>query len=299
MGTGTDVAMNSAQITLVKGGLRGIVRARQLSEATVRNMYENLGFALIYNALGVPIVAGLLYPFFGILLSPLIAAAAMTLSSVSVVGNALRLRRAGLTLHQPLFYDALVWVLTVGRPRAFRRRLLAPAHLQPGESMLDVGCGTGSLALEAKRIVGPGGDVHAIDASREMVARASRKAGRSGLQVDFRFAPAQAIPFPDGHFDIVSSTLMLHHLPRSSRVECAREMRRVVRPGGRVLAIDFDEPEGHNPLKHFVRHGNVKAREIAVLLSNAGLQVMDRGQVGFRSLQYVLATRPAETEVKK
>ena len=94
MGTGTDVAMNSAQVTLVKGDLRGIARARQLSEATVRNMYENLVFALVYNALGVPIAAGVLYPFFGILLSPLIAAAAMSLSSVSVVSNALRLRRA-------------------------------------------------------------------------------------------------------------------------------------------------------------------------------------------------------------
>ena len=94
MGTGTDVAMNSAQVTLVKGDLRGIARARQMSEATVRNMYENLLFALIYNALGVPVAAGALYPFFGILLSPLIAAAAMSLSSVSVVGNALRLRNA-------------------------------------------------------------------------------------------------------------------------------------------------------------------------------------------------------------
>ena len=94
MGTGTDVAMSSAHVTLVKGDLRGIARARQLSESTVRNMYENLLFALVYNALGVPVAAGVLYPFFGILLSPLIAALAMSLSSVSVVANALRLRNA-------------------------------------------------------------------------------------------------------------------------------------------------------------------------------------------------------------
>ncbi|HLW12131.1 MAG TPA: HAD-IC family P-type ATPase, partial [Casimicrobiaceae bacterium] len=94
MGTGTDVAMHSAQVTLVKGDLRGIARARQLSEATVRNMYQNLLFALVYNSIGVPIAAGVLYPFFGILLSPLIAAAAMSLSSFSVVSNALRLRSA-------------------------------------------------------------------------------------------------------------------------------------------------------------------------------------------------------------
>jgi len=94
MGTGTDVAMNSAQVTLVKGDLRGIVSARHLSEASVRNMRQNLVFAFVYNALGVPIAAGLLYPFFGLLLSPLIAALAMSFSSVSVVTNALRLRRA-------------------------------------------------------------------------------------------------------------------------------------------------------------------------------------------------------------
>jgi P-type Cu+ transporter len=94
MGTGTDVAMHSAHVTLVKGDLRGIARARQLSEATVRNMYQNLLFALVYNSIGVPIAAGVLYPFFGILLSPLIAAAAMSLSSFSVVSNALRLRSA-------------------------------------------------------------------------------------------------------------------------------------------------------------------------------------------------------------
>ena len=96
MGTGTDVAMESAGVTLVKGDLRGIARARALSRATMRNIKENLFFALVYNALGVPIAAGILYPFSGILLSPVFAAAAMSFSSVSVVGNALRLKRARL-----------------------------------------------------------------------------------------------------------------------------------------------------------------------------------------------------------
>ena len=93
MGTGTDVAMQSADVTLVKGDLRAIVRARSLSRATMRNIKQNLFFAFIYNTFGVPIAAGVLYPFFGILLSPMIAAAAMSFSSVSVIGNALRLRR--------------------------------------------------------------------------------------------------------------------------------------------------------------------------------------------------------------
>lgn len=94
MGTGTDVAMESAGVTLVKGDLRGIARARLLSRATMRNIKQNLFWAFIYNAIGVPIAAGVLYPFFGLLLSPMIAAAAMSFSSVSVISNALRLRRA-------------------------------------------------------------------------------------------------------------------------------------------------------------------------------------------------------------
>jgi Cu+-exporting ATPase len=96
MGTGTDVAMESAGVTLVKGDLRGIVRARKLSRATLRNIRQNLFFAFIYNSLGVPVAAGVLYPVFGLLLSPMIAAAAMSFSSVSVITNALRLRRISL-----------------------------------------------------------------------------------------------------------------------------------------------------------------------------------------------------------
>jgi P-type Cu+ transporter len=96
MGTGTAVAMESAGVTLVKGDLGGIVRARRLSRAAMRNIRQNLFFAFVYNTLGVPVAAGVLYPLFGVLLSPMIASAAMTFSSVSVIANALRLRRISL-----------------------------------------------------------------------------------------------------------------------------------------------------------------------------------------------------------
>ena len=98
LGTGTDVAIESAGVTLLKGDLRGVVRARRLSRATMKNIRQNLFFAFVYNVLGVPIAAGILYPFFGLLLSPMIASAAMTFSSVSVIANALRLRRAPLDM---------------------------------------------------------------------------------------------------------------------------------------------------------------------------------------------------------
>ena len=97
MGTGTDVAIESASVTLLRGDLLGIVAARRLSQATMRNIRQNLLFAFIYNAAGVPIAAGILYPVIGLLLSPAVAAAAMALSSVSVIGNALRLRATRLT----------------------------------------------------------------------------------------------------------------------------------------------------------------------------------------------------------
>ena len=93
MGTGTDVAIESAGMTLLKGDLRGLVRARRLSRGTMRNIRQNLFFAFIYNSLGIPIAAGVLYPIFGLVLSPIIASATMTLSSISVISNALRLRR--------------------------------------------------------------------------------------------------------------------------------------------------------------------------------------------------------------
>jgi len=94
MGTGTDIAMESAGVTLVKGVLRGIIRARKLSRATMANIKQNLFFAFVYNSVGVPVAAGVLYPVFGLLLSPVIAAAAMSFSSVSVIANSLRLRGA-------------------------------------------------------------------------------------------------------------------------------------------------------------------------------------------------------------
>jgi Cu+-exporting ATPase len=96
MGTGTDVAIESADITLLRGDIRGVWRARQLSRATMRNIRQNLFFAFIYNVAGVPVAAGILYPWFGLLLSPIIASAAMTFSSVSVIANALRLRKLSL-----------------------------------------------------------------------------------------------------------------------------------------------------------------------------------------------------------
>ena len=195
------------------------------------------------------------------------------------------------------YYDLMVWVLTLGRERKLRERLIELARLQTGESVLDVGCGTGTLAIAAKQSVGPPGVVHGIDASPEMIARAKRKAAKAGVDVDFRTAIVEALPFPDGRFDVVLSTMMLHHLPRQTRHECAREIRRVLKPNGRILAVDFGAPSLHRKgiIAHLHRRGHLTSRVVVDLLSDAGLRVVDTGLVGFRDLHFALATAPGRT----
>jgi ubiquinone/menaquinone biosynthesis C-methylase UbiE len=202
-------------------------------------------------------------------------------------------RTTGLVLHGAVRYDLLAWLLTLGRERSFREKLLRFARLQPGEAVLDVGCGTGTLAIAAKQEVGPTGIVYAIDASPEMLARASRKAAKAGIDVVFQNAFAQALPFPEGQFDVVLTTLMLHHLPRQGRQQLAVEIRRVLKPGGRVLAIDFGEVAGQKKgwLAQFHRHGGLDPREIIAMLTQAGLECVENGPVGTNELHFVLATR--------
>src|SRR6266511_5345279 len=201
-------------------------------------------------------------------------------------------------LHRAAGYDFLVWLITGGRERRFREQLLSLARLQHGELVLDVGCGTGSLAIAAKRQVGPTGSVDGIDASPKMIARAMKKARKTDVNVVFRQALAEALPFPDGHFDVVLSTVMLHHLPRKARQQCAREIRRVLKPGGRVLAVEFGlaAREQKGLLAHFHRHGHVKLSDIISLLSEAGLNIVESGAVGFRDLQFVLAQVPSVSD---
>jgi ubiquinone/menaquinone biosynthesis C-methylase UbiE len=198
----------------------------------------------------------------------------------------------GRVLHSAAGYDLLAWLLLLGRERAFRDRLVRLARLEPGQSVLDIGCGTGSLAIAAKRRVGPFGSVHGIDASPEMIARARKKASKAGVDVTFTTGVVEELPFPDEHFDAALSTLMLHHLPRAAREQCVRETRRVLKPGGRVLAVDFGGATGdrRSLIEHFHRHGRVDVHDIVKLLSEAGLEIIESGPVGVRDLNFVLAT---------
>lgn len=203
----------------------------------------------------------------------------------------------GRILHRAACYDLLMWLYTVGREGRFRDGLLALVPAQPGDCVLDVGCGTGSLAIAAKRRVGATGTVCGIDASPAMIARAMKKARRRGVDVEFQQALAEALPFPDAQFDVVLSTVMLHHVPRTARQRCAVEMGRVVKPGGRVLAVDFGASTDNRRgvFARFHRHGHTKPDDLIALLTGAGLNRLDSGPTGASGLHFVLAARPIES----
>lgn len=187
-------------------------------------------------------------------------------------------------------YDIGTWLLLRGRGRWYRQGLLRLAGVRPGERLLDVGCGTGSLLIEASRA--GAAEALGVDASPDMLAIARRKATRAAVDATFTLASAEALPCADGSRDVVFNTIMLHHLPRPARLQCAREMRRVLKPDGRLLVVEFgaSPSEGRRGrLAHAGRHGQLPAADLARLLRDAGLTVLRSGAVGVADLHYTLA----------
>ena len=213
--------------------------------------------------------------------------------------NTINSQPRSLVLHSAAkHYDLLAAALTLGRERALRERLVDLARLGPGEVVLDVGCGTGSLAIVAKRRLGDTGEVHGIDAAPEMIAQATRKAAKAGLRIAFQAGRAEALPFPDAHFDVVFSTLMLHHLPPPVRQSLGEEIQRVLKPGGRVIAVDFEPPKKKKGglISRLHRHGHVPLTAIIELLERTGHWVVESGSVGVSDLQFAVARRPRAGE---
>ncbi|MBM3882468.1 MAG: methyltransferase domain-containing protein [Verrucomicrobia bacterium] len=149
----------------------------------------------------------------------------------------------GKVIRNPHAYDWLVRILTLGGEKKFREQTLDLADLQPGESVLDVGCGTGMLLIEAAKRVGPSGTLHGIEPSSEMVAHARRKAAAESVTAHFAEGSAERLPFPDASFDVVFCTMVLHHLPVPMHATAIAEMHRVLRPGGRIVIVDLDRPK--------------------------------------------------------
>jgi ubiquinone/menaquinone biosynthesis C-methylase UbiE len=200
----------------------------------------------------------------------------------------------GLVMHSALEYDLRSWWRTRGRERRFRDELVARARVAPGERVLDVGCATGSLALAAKRRAGETGLVHAVDPSSRMVAYARWKAALSRRDVAFATATAQELPYRDAAFDVVLSTLVLHQLPHDGLRAAIEEMRRVVRPGGRLFLADIDPSDPTSPRDTPHSHGRFDVGRIGAALERMGLELVDGGRVEFRlarfeRIRYLLA----------
>lgn len=183
----------------------------------------------------------------------------------------------------PWRYDLMLWFATRGREAAFREKELDFAGVKAGESVLDVGCGTGTLAMAAAR---RSATVHALDPSADLLARARKKARRARLDVTFELGTGDSLPYPDDSFDVVLSSLVLHHLSHDDLHAAAQELRRVVKPAGRVLIVDTGAGVAHG--------GGFDLGVVAPRLAAIGLHALesgpfDAGLHGIGQLHYVLA----------
>ncbi len=179
-------------------------------------------------------------------------------------------------------YDLLIGFVTLGREQAFRQKIADLARLQPGEMVLDVGCGTGTLALVAKQRVGERGRVAGIDPSPQMIARANHKAVRAGLAVNFQVGVIEQLPFPDQSFDAVLSTFMMHHLPDDLKRRGLAEIARVLKAGGRLLALDFRGSAGQ---------WKSSVRDQPTLMEEAGFSQVQTGKARFPGLAFALGEK--------
>lgn len=191
----------------------------------------------------------------------------------------------GLRVNLPAWsYDLIVqWIVMRGRERTFRQMTVDLAQIQSGEAVLDVGCGTGTLALIAQERVGPMGHIWGIDPSASMIAGARRKAARRRLPVEFRSGVIEQIDFPDHAFDVVLSTFMMHHLPYDLKCRGLAEIARVLKPGGRLLVVDFKRPEDHaiQPGQSGTT-GEIGVQDLPALMKTAGFAQTEGGDVAFK-----------------
>jgi ubiquinone/menaquinone biosynthesis C-methylase UbiE len=202
----------------------------------------------------------------------------------------------GHVIHWANRYDRLVKVLMLGKEDAIRKTTLQRAEVSAGEKVLDVGCGTGSLTVMAKRTVGPTGEVCGIDPAPEMIELARHKAAGAGVDVAFQVGTIEALPFPGGDFDVVLSSLMVHHLPDDLKTAGFREIHRVLKQGGRFLIVDI-EPSGLPLLgalfTHLIGHGRMRGNitRLPKMLREAGFSRVETGGTAFSPLSFALAAR--------
>ena len=193
-------------------------------------------------------------------------------------------------------YDFLANVLTLGQINRLRTMTVDQALLKPGESILDVGCGTGGVTIPAKQRVGASGKAAGIDPAPEMIGVARQKAQRKGLEIDFRIGVIEAMPFPDASFDAVTSSLMMHHLPEHLKVKGLAEVYRVLKPGGRLLIADMASPKASHTQRMLTslamhRHLEAGVEDLQELLRGAGFQEITLIEQRFFVIGFVRATK--------
>ncbi len=185
-------------------------------------------------------------------------------------------------------YDLLVWFFDTfvlrGKLRQLRQRTADLAQLQPGEAVLDVGCGTGALAMVACKRVGTTGRVCGIDPGPRQIARARSKAERAHLPINFQVGVIERLAFPDQSFDVVLSTLMMHHLPDDLKRQGLAEMARVLKPGGRLVIVDFKRAAEQQGRPAQLGAGELGLQDLPALMKEAGFSQMESGEMPFPRL---------------
>jgi ubiquinone/menaquinone biosynthesis C-methylase UbiE len=194
-------------------------------------------------------------------------------------GEAPAAETGGRILDQGWRYDLMEWVLDTflirGWLRELRQRTATLARLQPGEKVLDVGCGTGTLAIEVQQRVGATGRAFGVDPGAQQIARARSKAARRNLPIDFKVGVIEHLDFPDQTFDVVLSTLMMHHLPDDLKRQGLSEIARVLKPGGRLVIADFKRPEKRQDQPARLGAGESGIQDLPALVRDAGFSQVE------------------------
>lgn len=209
------------------------------------------------------------------------------------------LQTEGMIIRWARFYDTVVKVMSFGQDRSLRRATVEMAGVKPGDKVLDVGCGTGDLTLAAKQAAGAAGQVTGIDAAREMIEAAQRKAARAGAEVRFRAELIEHLPFPDNEFDVVLSSIMMHHLPGDLKRRGLIEVRRVLRPAGRLFIVDFKRPS--DAMSWVTRMAllhmgpAVGVQDLPAIMREAGFVRVTTGDMSLPAIGFAAGQAPEES----